>query len=101
MKGLVSTVLEGGFSWTGHGMEEGVNAVRVNGLSSVSKKTRGTMQPAVEVEAGGEMPVASAGAELTKFARAMREAKTVWVCILTNAGARCGFNLLFNGFQIV
>ena len=99
MKGLVSTVLEGGSSWTGHGMEEGINAVRVNGLSSVSKKTRGTMQPAVKVEAGGETPVASAGAELTKFARAMRETKTVLVRILTNAVVRCGFNLLFDDLR--
>lgn len=95
MKGLVSTVLEGGSSWTGHGMESGVNAERVNGLLSVSKKTRGTMQVAVEVEAGGGMLVASAGAELTSLARAMREAKTVLVCILMNADARCEFNLLF------
>lgn len=78
--------MEGGSSWTGHGIESGVSAERVNGFSIVEKRTRGTMQPAdeveVEVEAGGAMLVASAGAELTSLARAMREAKTVLVCIL-------------------
>lgn len=64
--------------------ESSVSAERVNGLSIVEKKMRGTMQfLAVEVEAGeGMLLVASAaGAELTNLARAMREAKKVLVCI--------------------
>ena len=65
-----------------------VSAERVNGLSIVEKMTRGTMQLAgfeVEAEAaGGGMLVASAGAELTNLARAMSEAKTVLVCIITS-----------------
>lgn len=65
-------------------MESALSAERVNGLSMVEKMTRGTMQlaaAAVEVEAAGAMLVASAGAELTSLARAMREAKTVLVCM--------------------
>lgn len=59
-----------------------VSAERVNGLSIVEKMTRGTMQLAgVGVEAAGRMLVATAGVELTNLARAMREAKTVLVCI--------------------
>lgn len=92
-------------------MESRVSAERVNGLSIVEKKTRGTMQLAVEVEveveAGGAMLVGSAGAELTSLARAMREAKRVLVCILMNAGARCEFNFysfkdsrLFDGKEV-
>lgn len=97
IKGLVSTVLEGGSSWTGHGMESRVSAERVNGLSIVVKRTSGTMHvPAVPVEAGGGMLVASAGAELTSLTRAMREAKTVLVCMEFKFLCSCK-----EGFEIV
>lgn len=54
-------------------MRPGVSAVRVNGLSSVVKRTRGTMQEEVEVETGEGMLVGSAGAELNSLGRVMRD----------------------------
>lgn len=55
--------------------------MRVNGLSSVVKRTRGTMQEEVELETGGVMLVGLAEAELTNLARVMREATTALICI--------------------
>lgn len=82
-------------------MESGVSAERVNGLLIVVKKMRGTMQLAVEVEAGGGMLVASAGAELTTLARAMREAKMVLVCIFNECRCKmCEFKSAPQEFEI-
>lgn len=80
--------------------ESSVSAERVNGLSIVEKKMRGTMQfLAVEVEAGGGMLLvaSAAGAELTNLARAMREAKKVLVCITFSIFFFCFFTV----FEIV
>lgn len=61
-------------------MRPGVSAVRVNGLSSVLRRSLETMQE-VEVETGEGMLVGPAGAELISLARVMRETRTALVCI--------------------
>lgn len=62
-------------------MRPGVSAVRVNGLSSVLRRSLETMQEEVEVETGEGMLVGPAGAELISLARVMRETRTALVCI--------------------
>lgn len=56
-------------------MTPGASAERLNGSLSVIKRTRGTMEEAFEVEAGAEMVVGSAGAELTSLATVMKKAR--------------------------
>ena len=63
-----------------------VEADRVNGLSSVVRMTRGTMQEASVVDGGGVgVLVGSAGAELTSLVTVRRkEARTtmlIFICI--------------------